>query len=440
MHPLWIKERTVIMSMKKSHTLWVVILIAFLPMILLRDMTPDNELRYIHIAESALRSGNLFAFTLNGEPYADKPPLYIWLIILCRLISGKYLVWELSLLSFIPAVIITQTMEKWMGPELTDKERITGRLMLMSSVYFIAASIVARMDMLMSMFIILALYIFWKRYQHQDTDKDRWLFPIYLFLAVFTKGPLGLLIPLVSTIGFLVYKHQGKQFFHYWDLRTWMFLMIGCAIWFTASYQEGGSAYLYDLLLHQTFGRAFHAFHHEQPFYFYLISIWYELAPWSLLVMVIIVECIRRHFQLSDLQKFMLCTVVLSFLLLSMISAKLPIYLLPTFPFAIFLTVSLISRFVNRKWMRICIGIPAALLCLVFPTIALGYTLLAFPILSNGLIWMAAACFSLSGVGTLYQLHHHSSFTEPLRTLAVGMFLALFFIGCAMPALNPLLS
>lgn len=428
------------MSMKQSYILWIVILIAFLPMILLRDLTPDNELRYVHIAESALRSGNLFAFTLNGEPYADKPPFYIWLIILCRLISGKYLVWELSLLSFIPAVIITHTMEKWMGTGLTDKERITARLMLMSSVYFIAASIVARMDMLMSMFIILALYTFWKRYQHQGTGKDRWLFPIYLFLAVFTKGPLGLLIPLVSIVGFLVYKHQGNQFLHYWDLRTWMVLIIGCAIWFTASYREGGSAYMYDLLLHQTFGRAFHAFHHEQPFYFYLISIWYELAPWSLLVVAIIVECVRRHLQLSDLQKFMLCSVVLSFLLLSVISAKLPIYLLPTFPFAVFLTVSLMSRFADRKWVRICIGIPAALLCLVFPAIALGYTLLSFPILGNGLIWMAAACFSFSGARTLYQLRHDHSFTDPLRTLAVGMFLALFFIGCAMPALSPLLS
>ena len=62
--------------------------------------------------------------------------------------------------------------------------------MLMSSAYFVASSVVVRMDMLMSLFITLALYTFWQIYCGQGKPVHRWLLPTFLFLAVFTKGPL----------------------------------------------------------------------------------------------------------------------------------------------------------------------------------------------------------------------------------------------------------
>jgi 4-amino-4-deoxy-L-arabinose transferase-like glycosyltransferase len=278
-------------SLQKRYDIivWLIVIVAFIPILTLRDLTPDNELRYVNIAEEALRSGNLFAFTLNGEPYADKPPFYLWLVILCRLISGKYLAWQLSLLSFIPAIGVCLIMEKWASGLLNFGQRVTARLMLMSSIYFIGASVVARMDMLMTLFITLSLYTFWKLYRHEAKAIDRWLFPVYLFMAVFTKGPLGFLIPLVTIMGFLSYKHQFRQFSHYFDFRTWLVLIVACAIWFTACYVDGGSSYLSNLLIHQTFGRAFHAFHHRHIFYFYLIHMWYELAPWSFLVVGVVI-------------------------------------------------------------------------------------------------------------------------------------------------------
>lgn len=68
--------------------IWFIIILAFLPIIIFRDFTPANEGRYLIIADEAIRSGNFFSFTLHGEPYADKPPFYLWLVMLCRWISG----------------------------------------------------------------------------------------------------------------------------------------------------------------------------------------------------------------------------------------------------------------------------------------------------------------------------------------------------------------
>lgn len=426
------------MSKTRSALLWIVILLAFLPVILLRELTPDNELRYLTIADEVLRSGHLFAFTLHGVPYADKPPLYFWLILLSRLAFGRYLAGVLCLFSLVPAVVITHVMERW-TVALSVRDRITARLMLMSSVYFIGASIVVRMDMLMTLFIVLALHTFWKMHEGQDRPADKWLFPVYLFLATFTKGPLGLLIPLVSTAAFLLYERQGRTFFRYWSWRTWLVLVVGCSLWFTATFVEGGGSYLSNLLFHQTFGRAYHAFHHQRPFYFYFISVWYELAPWSLLIVAVIEEALRRRVRLSPLQQLMGCTVIATFVLLSVISAKLPIYLLPVFPFAVFLAMSVLPLFDGRRWLKLSIAIPAFLLGLALPAVVVAMFFVYSPVLRMVSIGMAAACLSVSGIRTVCLLYVDVSLTRSLRTLAVGMLAALFFIGLAMPGLHQFL-
>ena len=70
------------MKNSKLLLLFLFVLVALLPAILLRDYTPDNELRYLSIADEALRNGTWFSFTNQGVPYADKPPLYLWLVML----------------------------------------------------------------------------------------------------------------------------------------------------------------------------------------------------------------------------------------------------------------------------------------------------------------------------------------------------------------------
>ena len=70
----------------KGYKLFIFIVVALLPVLILRDYTPDNELRYLSIVDEAMENGTFFTFYNQGEIYADKPPLYFWLIML-----GKYL-------------------------------------------------------------------------------------------------------------------------------------------------------------------------------------------------------------------------------------------------------------------------------------------------------------------------------------------------------------
>jgi 4-amino-4-deoxy-L-arabinose transferase-like glycosyltransferase len=190
--------------------------------------------------------------------------------------------WFYSLLSFIPALVILTTMTKWIRRE-NGENGTTATLMLITAGLFTGVTLVVRMDMLMNMFIVLSLYTFYKMYRGDERKRDSWLFPVLVFLALFSKGPLGLLIPFVSTVTFLIFKKKLSDFKFYWGWKTFLIILTGCIVWFSGVYIEGGNQYLNNLLVHQTVGRGIDSFHHKEPFYYYAISIWYSLAPWSLL-------------------------------------------------------------------------------------------------------------------------------------------------------------
>ncbi len=250
-----------------EYLLYMGVLVALLPILFLRDFTPANELRYLSIADEALRNHTFFAFTDHGEPYADKPPLYLWLVMWCRQLTGAHRMWLLALFSLLPAWGIVRVMDRWSAQEMHVETRPLARLMLLTSVLFLGSSVTLRMDMLMSFFIMLALRVFWHLFKGTgNIRRNRWLFPVWLFLAVFTKGPLGLFIPLCCTAAFLAVSGQIRRFFCYWGWRTWGVLLGCCLLWFACVYAQGDSRYLYDLLIHQTMGRAVHSFHHREPF------------------------------------------------------------------------------------------------------------------------------------------------------------------------------
>lgn len=107
--------------------------IALLPLVMLRDYTPSNELRYLSIADEAMRNHTFFTFYNHGEVYADKPPLYFWALMLCKWLVGGYKMWMLALFSLLPAIGILRVMDHWVREEMDGEHRSLAMLMLLSS-------------------------------------------------------------------------------------------------------------------------------------------------------------------------------------------------------------------------------------------------------------------------------------------------------------------
>ena len=338
-------------------TVILLMLITLSPMMALRDYTPSNELRYLSIVDEALEDGHTLAFTNHGQDYADKPPLYFWLMMVCKMLFGGHCMYALSLLSFIPACIIIAVMDKWLRsafPEgYTSGQRAGAALMLATTGLFLGMTVFLRMDMLMCMWIVLALWTFWKWDNGIGKEgSHRLLLPVYTFLALFTKGPVGILVPPVSIIVYLAASRRWKDIGKYLGVVFWGILAVLCAVWFTGVFLEGGAGYLKNLLFHQTVDRAVNSFHHKAPFWYYLGIIWAVMAPWCLATVPSLVSGLLKKSEgenPSEYERLLALTGIAGFVMLSCFSSKLAIYLAPIFPFAVYLWPAIVRR---KGWNR----------------------------------------------------------------------------------------
>jgi 4-amino-4-deoxy-L-arabinose transferase-like glycosyltransferase len=422
-----------------SNLYYLVFCIALLPILFLRDFTPSNELRYLSIADEAIRNHTFFTFTNHGVVYADKPPLFFWFVMLGKWLLGSHQMWFLSLISLVPALVIVRTMDQWIKSETDWQSRNVAQMMLLTTGLFAGLIITLRMDMLMCMFIVLALRAFHRMYSSPDVDKRAaWLFPVYIFLAVFSKGMVGLLVPLCSTFAFLLWTGRIRQFGKYWGWRTWSVLIFGFLLWFSAVYAESGYDYLNNLIFHQTIGRTFNSFHHRAPFYYYGISVWYSIAPWTLLVIGLLVAAAVRKLFSTDLQR-LFCSVFFStFIILSCISSKLQVYLLPAFAFMIYLAAMYLQRFKQAPWLHVIFVITAAIFVVVLPAALFVLSLESMTYLRHAAVYAAATVMTLCGLWALWShFWLRRDLISNIRVLAIGLTCTLFIGGWVFPAINP---
>lgn len=424
---------------KKEYLICLFVFLALLPVLMFRDFTPSNELRYLSIADEALRDGHFFAFTNHGLAYADKPPLYLWIVMLDKTLFGSHQMWFLSLFSLLPSLGCVLLMDKWTKGMITPAYRFPAMLMLMSCGMFLGTAVVLRMDMLMCWFILLALHVFYRMYHDEQfaCGWGCWLFPLYIFLALFTKGPLGFLIPLGSTLAFLALNKKWQMLPVCWGWRTWLFLLTGCLVWFGMVCLEGGDAYLRNLLVHQTVDRAVNSFTHSKPFYYYLYAMWYCMMPWSLLAVGSLLVCLfLGKLWHNDLSRFFLIVTGCTLIMLSVISSKIDIYLIPAYPFIIYLGIISLQRLKRRFWMISAIALPALVFAVALP---LFYVLASMPryhYLRHGFFYAAAAVLTLTGIVSLYFLFRRRALPKALCLMSAGVFIALFTGGWGVPSIN----
>ena len=414
---------------------YVLIFVCFIPLLFFRDFTPNNELKYLSIADEAIRNGSIFTFWNHGEVYADKPPLYLWIVMLGKWLCGDHCMFFLGLFSLLPALLILYIMDKWTASYLPESLRNSGQLMLITSGSFVGSAIVLRMDMLMCLFIVLSLYTFYKLYSGRASRFDSLKLPVYIFLAVFTKGPVGILVPLLTIPTFLFFQGKLRHFGRYLGWKQWGIMLGLSLLWFAGVFFEGGTAYLNNLLFNQTVNRAIDSFHHKEPIWYYFKTIWYSLAPWVIFYVATILIGLKQRLIDTDLKKLFLTVITTTFIALSLSSGKLDIYLLPIFPFIAYLAF-LIFPEIQEKWVRFSIAIPAVILLLAFPGLFIAGPYIDLPVLK--ILPIPLACLVLTVFSGLSLLRlKQKRFLNATNHLAIGLLLAIFIGSFSLRTLNP---
>ena len=288
----------------------------------------------------------------NFHAVLDKPIFFYWLIALSYRLFGVA-EWAARLPSALAAfgclLVVYFFVRRWWG----EWEARWSVLILGTSVGFFIFSRIVIFDMTLTAFITLAMCAFYQA-AHESAPTAGWgtcaLLYIALGAATLTKGLVGLVVPGMIFFSYLLLSNRWRVLGKIRLLPGVVLFLVIVAPWYVLA-EMRNPGYLRYYLWEEHFGRfATTKFDRFNPWYFYLYVAPLGLLPWSFLLPAA-VQNYWRH-RPDDRTLWLILWAVLPILFFSLSKAKLPHYILPSFPaLAILIGVALpraLSEFQNR--------------------------------------------------------------------------------------------
>lgn len=348
------------MTLRASISLAVILILAAVVMVASLDrwqLKGSDEPRYAQVAREMMETGEYILPHINGKPYPDKPPLYFWLVALCSKTFGDVTALSARLPSALAACGML-VIAFLFGRCLFDTH--TGLLaagILFTTEQFFSSATVARLDALFSFWIMLSLYFLYTGCTAVQPRRGMCLLGwVCTAGAVLTKGPVGLLLPLLIMILFFFLTkrlHMIRQL----SFGTGFLLAAGlCSLWLVPACLKGGADYTRNILFRQSLGRVIESFAHEAPFYFYVLNFPIDFLPWTLFLPAAALYLWRTE-KNSTAVRFLFGWAITVLVFFSCLSGKRNVYLLPLYPAAAlciarFWRDSILSESVQQKVCR----------------------------------------------------------------------------------------
>jgi hypothetical protein len=178
--------------------------------------------------------------------------------------------------------------------------------------------------MVFSVLILLSLYFFYLSSQKEG----RYLLTVFSFtcmgLAGLTKGPVGILFPLLIILLYLLKRRRWKVFIQKEFVLGYLIILIISSAWVIPFLSQVG----WDDAL-QVWQESKILSRHA-PFYLYGYRIWIDFAPWSIFLPFLFYYFWKK--QKNPGEELLLLWFFSLFFLLTLFPSKAPKYLLPAFP------------------------------------------------------------------------------------------------------------
>jgi len=300
-----------------------------------RDLWEPDETRYAVIARDMKENGNWILPRLNGEVYAEKPPLFFWLVNLSTFLIGKNSPFTNRLpsaLAGLACIFVTFLL----GERLYNaRVGFLSALALTTCGLFPQISRWMMLDSLFTLCFLLSLFYCYVGFENEEKRGKSYLMAgLFLGFGVLTKGPgIYILLPL-----FLIYAFSQKGVRRFWckDLLIGILLSVAIVlVWWIPACLLGGKEYIHWILYKQAVatyvegGKHFH----PEPFYFYLIRFPAEFIPWVFFLPTAFAVGLKKE---NRGKEFLFLTVwlIFVFLFFTLSKGKKDNYLLPLYPAA----------------------------------------------------------------------------------------------------------
>ena len=300
-----------------------------------RALWDVDEGEHAAISKDMVLSGDWVTPRYNGEKYYDKPPLYNWLVAVSFLIFGftEFAARLPSALLGLGCVIVTYLLGNYIFGSLAA---FLSALVLASSVEYILLSRVVVHDIGLAFFITLALALFYLGYtnEKQRSRLFRWGYAA-MGLAVLTKGPIGVLLPVMIIGLFLIFKRQ-LRFLKEMQIAWGLLILFAVAVPWYILISLKDPDFLSFFFLKQNLGSFFSKEgRHTEPIVYFIPVLIGGMFPWSTFLPLALFRGFRARGKIyNDGTLFALIWFATIFIFFSLASSKLGTYILPLFPAA----------------------------------------------------------------------------------------------------------
>lgn len=343
----------------------------------LRDPWPADEPRFALVAKHMVESGN-WLFPQRGiELYSDKPPLFMWMQASLLWLTGNLRI--AFLLPSLLAALGTLWCVVDLGKRLwTPRVGIYAGWAVLLTIQFTFQAKKAQIDPMVVFWITLSCYGL-LRHVWKGPDWRMWALGwAAAGLGTITKGVGVIALLLLLPAGIAALRGWPNVRVHARNPKFWLgplAFIAACGVWLVpmllAALGNGGDAYrayVDDILLRQTVTRYANAWHHGQPWWYFIevaLTAWLPtilVLPWAL-------PAWKHRLGRRDARyAVLLGWVVLVFVFFSIPSGKRDMYILPALPMLCLALAPLLPGLLRKpNVQRLLLGF-----ALVFSLVALA--------------------------------------------------------------------
>jgi 4-amino-4-deoxy-L-arabinose transferase-like glycosyltransferase len=331
------------------------------------DLWNPDEPRYAQVAREMVNGGDWILMHYNGKTYADKPPLFFWLIAFSSFFWQGFSSFSVR----FPAALfgtLTVLATFFLGKTLySSRTGFLSGLILATSLEFAYLSTRVNIDTTLTFFTTASLLCFFLWYRsghpspppspHRGEGKGeggnstrRWGRTVIIYgfytgmaLATLAKGPVGFILPLSVSLVYLVVKKEWGTLKRMRLLSGLVLLIVIVLLWYLPAVIKGGEDYLHATLFKHTIDRYAQGWSKSRPITYYLYNFPIDFLPWVFFVPAALVYGFSRE-KLEKSRDFLFLFVwfALIFLFFSLSKGKRGVYLLPLYP--------AVSLMVGKLW------------------------------------------------------------------------------------------
>ncbi len=289
-----------------------------------------DENIYGAASKSMFESGEFFRISVNVQAFSEKPPFYFWIANLFYKVLGPTEI-ATRLPSVLSGLIAFFVLVRF-GTYLHSRSLgLAWAFIYSSSLLPLLLSRTAYIDHLFNTLLLLSVvsfYIYDRKEKESFSIRIPWILGAAFFsgIAVLTKGPLGLGIPIFVFAANRIWERRIR----FRVLDVFIFGILGLVVlssYYLTNYLLYGNEFLVQFFDFQKKLLTKSLESHTGPFYYHFIVAIFGFFPWSIFLFAIGKECrIFQNQNIYKISRYFILWIGIVLLIFSIVQTKLPHY------------------------------------------------------------------------------------------------------------------